>query len=491
MGTPQAAGVKLNDGSSVHMAPYINKVFNRNLEHDSAERLRRVRGEGQCPGPRVAPPPADAIAPGTPFATLVTYNSPSKGKCTSAGVLSLLKSTLEGTTIAHPSAMGLKHTQGAKLSGELLLFSRPNAEVALQWSGRFGPTIDVDAASTTFVDLDITDEGRWEVDPNILNTFIDAAAQDIKYCPVIVAEPYDGVKACELRLANGVRCCLFCDAAVPLRIMLDHVAEHIAKGDAVADARHRGKAEPCGFCGRSTGTCKTMLNGTKVCTNCPYRYSFKYKKALEKRRNVPRKCPVPMCPASPFTWNIKYHLRLVHPSLDPETIEAIDWVAEKQIAWRARKTKAEKGEKVRRITIHMDKEAEEGMGQATTTGDEGGDKYGTQRPTSEADEDWRPERRASDESDGSDTDSLSTTNSSSGGASSTLSECSSDNSSWDSSAKVVVATGHKKVYKKTAKQPRGQGKQVKSGKAPVAASVAQKRQAPKRKPSRDSKRQRK
>ena len=123
----------------------------------------------------------------------------------------------------------------------------------------------------------------------------------------------------------------------------------------------------------------------------------------------------------------------------------------------------------------MDKEAREGMGQATTTGDEGGDKYGTQRPTSEADEDWRPERRPSDESDGSDTDSSSTTDSSSGGTSSTSSESSSDSGSSYSSAKVVVATGHKKVYKKTTKQPRGQGKQVKSGKAPVAASVAQKR----------------
>ena len=188
------ACVKLNDKSSVHMAPYINKVFNSNLEPDSTERLRRVRGEGRCPGPRVAPPPADEVAPGTPFATLVTDNSPSQGTCTSAGVFSLLKCTLEGTR------MGLKHTQGAKLSGEFLLFSRRKAEVALQWSGKFGPTIDVDAASTTFVDLDITDEGRWEVDPNILNTFIDAAAQDIEYCPVIVAEPYDGGKACELQM---------------------------------------------------------------------------------------------------------------------------------------------------------------------------------------------------------------------------------------------------------------------------------------------------
>ena len=34
-----AAYVKLNDESSVHMAPYINKVFNSNLEHDSTEQL--------------------------------------------------------------------------------------------------------------------------------------------------------------------------------------------------------------------------------------------------------------------------------------------------------------------------------------------------------------------------------------------------------------------------------------------------------------------
>ena len=52
----------------------------------------------------------------------------------------------------------------------------------------------------------------------------------------------------------------------------------------------------------------TTLNETKVCTNCPYRYSFKYKKALEKKRNVPRKCPVPMCLASPLTLNIQCHL---------------------------------------------------------------------------------------------------------------------------------------------------------------------------------------
>ena len=233
----------------------------------------------------------------------------------------------------------------------------------------------------------------------------------------------------------------------------------------------------------------TTLNGN-VCTNCPYRYSFKYKKTLEKKRNVPRKCPVPMCPASPFTLNIQCHLQLVHPGLDPKTMEVSDWIVQKQIAWPARKTRAEKGEKVRWITIHVDKEAEEGTGQATTTGDEGGDKYGTQQLSSEADEDWRPKRRKSDGPDGSDTDSLSTTSSSSGGTSSTSSESSSESGSLDGNTKVVVATGHKKVYKKTAKQPRGQAKQAQSGKTALAASSAQQQQAPKRKSSSDSKRQR-
>ena len=47
------------------------------------------------------------------------------------------------------------------------------------------------------------------------------------------------------------------------------------------------------------------------------RVSFEYKKALEKKRNVPRRCSVPMCPTSPLTLNIKCHLWLVHPGLDP------------------------------------------------------------------------------------------------------------------------------------------------------------------------------
>ena len=116
--------------------------------------------------------------------------------------------------------------------------------------------------------------------------------------------------------------------------------------------------------------------------------------------------------------------------LDPKTIGVGDWIVEKQSARYAQKTKAEKGEKVQRIIIHVDKQAEEGRGHATTTGDEGGDKYCTQQcPTCEADEDWRPECRKSDELDASDMDSSRTTNSGSGATSSSSSECSSESSS--------------------------------------------------------------
>ena len=200
--------------------------------------------------------------------------------------------------------------------------------------------------------------------------------------------------------AYDVRCCLFCDVAAPLRIMLDRVVDYIAIGDAMADAWHCGQAEACGFCGRSTRTCNTTLNVTKVCTNCPYRD----KKALERNCNVPWKCPIPMCPASPLTLNIQCHLQLLHRGLEPEPIDVGDWVVEKQIAWHAQKTKTERGQKVRWITIHVDKPAKEGTGHATSTRDEGGGKYRTQWcRASEPDENWRPERCKSHESDGCDT----------------------------------------------------------------------------------------
>ena len=138
--------------------------------------------------------------PRTPFVTLVTYNSMKDGKNTSAGIFSFLKCTMDGTTIAQPCGMGLKHTQGVKLTGEFLSFTKADDnESVLQWSGRFGPTIDVEAINTAFVDLDINSEGKWQVQANVLNTLIDNAAEDIKYCPVIVAEPYSGVKRCPLR----------------------------------------------------------------------------------------------------------------------------------------------------------------------------------------------------------------------------------------------------------------------------------------------------
>ena len=205
-----------------------------------------------------------------------------------------------------------------------------------------------------------------------------------------------------------------------------------------------------------------------------------------------------MCPASPLTLNIRLHLLFVHPSLDPKTIDVATWIVEKKSAQHVWKTHAEKRQKVQRITIHVEKQVEEGTGNATTTGDEGGDKYGAQRRSaSEADEEWCPEPRKSDESNGYNTDSSSTTISSRNVTSCSSSTSSSEGTCSDSSAKVGVATGHKKCTKRlTAKEARGQANQPGHGKtafvAAVAASstsTAQERQAPERKSRCKSKRQ--
>ena len=158
-------------------------------------------------------------------------------------------------------------------------------------------------------------------------------------------------------------------------------------------------------------------------------------------------------PASPFTLNIKCCLRLVHPGLHLETIEVSDWIVETQIAQHARTTKAEKGEKVRRITVHVDKEAEEGTGPQPRVMKEG---------TNMAHNDLqvRPMKIG--------VQSIASPTSSTGPTRTVRqrrilvvvgrplsSGSSSESGSSDSSAKVVAATGHKKVYKKTAKQPRG------------------------------------
>ena len=99
------------------------------------------------------------------------------------------------------------------------------------------------------------------------------------------------------------------------------------------------EAEPRSFCGWANGTCETTLHGAKLRTNCPYRYKFKYKKALEKNCSVPRNCPVPMCTVSPFTLKIRLHLQQAHPLFHASTMDMARWMVEKHGACCIRKPK--------------------------------------------------------------------------------------------------------------------------------------------------------
>ena len=165
----------------------------------------------------------------------------------------------------------------------------------------------------------------------MLNTFMDGAARDIKYCRVITWEPYPVVKRCDLRPPPDVRCCLCCDEPLPLPLMLHHVADHIRPGRPLINAKLVGRGEPCGFCGRSDGGCTTTLNKSRVHTNCQFFYNFKYKRALQKKKsNVPEPCPVPMCAAAPFPLDVGIHLQQAHGSLDASIVDLSSWVVAKE-----------------------------------------------------------------------------------------------------------------------------------------------------------------
>ena len=104
--------------------------------------------------------------------------------------------------------------------------------------------------------------------------------------------------------------------------------------------------------------------------------------------------------------------------------------------------------KEQRCGNHRNKEAEKGTGQATTTGDEQGDQNGTQRRRSEADGDWCPKGRKSNEIDGLHMDSSSTTHSSSGETSSTSSVFGSESGNSENIAKVVITTKYERCTKR-------------------------------------------
>ena len=108
------------------------------------------------------------------------------------------------------------------------------------------------------------------------------------------------------------------------------MAVHVQKGEVVTDPRMRGEAKPCGFCGRSTGTCTTSIVHKKISSTYPCVVPLKHVVAMRKQENMPRECPIPGCSATLWVLDIKTHLARCHPAVAPNTIDLTEWVVVSQ-----------------------------------------------------------------------------------------------------------------------------------------------------------------
>ena len=88
--------------------------------------------------------------------------------------------------------------------------------------------------------------------------------------------------------------------AILLARMRNHVAVHLWKAEVVMDPWMRGEAEPCGFCGCSTGTCTMSVVHKKISSMCPCVVTLKQAMAMHKEENMPRECPILGCTATPW-----------------------------------------------------------------------------------------------------------------------------------------------------------------------------------------------
>ena len=147
--------------------------------------------------------------------------------------------------------------------------------------------------------------GGWVIPMSNLSTFVKIA--HVPNCPHLRAEPYAGVAHTSVRPAKATEFCLFCGVAIALARMRNHVGVHLQKGEVVTDPRMSGEAEPCGSCGRSTGTCTMSIVRKKISSTCSCVVTLKQAVAVRKQENIPCECPIPGCSATP-----PYSIQMTH-----------------------------------------------------------------------------------------------------------------------------------------------------------------------------------
>ena len=135
-----------------------------------------------------------------------------------------------------------------------------------------------------FLDAQMDADGRWLIPVGTLFAFVKAAK--VPNCPQLRAEPSAGVAHTSMRPAEATHFCLFCGAAIALARMRNHVAVHLQKGEVVTDPRMRGEAEPCGFCGRTTGMCTTSIMRKKISSTYLCVVPLKLAVAMRKQENM-------------------------------------------------------------------------------------------------------------------------------------------------------------------------------------------------------------
>ena len=457
----------LKSGKRIHVATFVNDLYNKDVTSSSADRLRRTRGDSAVPMP-LQEDAADGVLPGTPYCSLLTFKPAGGDAVTSAAIFSYVETRVDTKKVRAPSPVDLVACPTAMVVGEYMPF-QDAGDGKLLWTGRYGAEVTVPATAVLFVELQLGPSTRWLVESDTLNAFVDTS-KNITTCPALQAEPYPLVHTTSVRDKVKTKPCLFCGVDIALNNMMGHVTNHFLDGDSLQERAHAGEHPMCGFCGATAGKCSTQLMGKKMSSSCPYFYAFRYGSAVKRHANVPRKCPVALCDATHFTLGMAQHLKCAHPNTD---VVVPDWKVERATVRKAKKVP--KGMSKPMVQVQVESvEVAGAASEVTTTSDGGGDLYGQRRATS-SDSDWCPP--ATDNIDaGSDgsvekEDNESSSDSEPGSSTDTSSSSSTScTSSSTPDGMPVVGTGRTKKYTKTSTR-------ISSTQQPSAKPAAKRRTA--------------
>ena len=298
--------------STMHITQLVNEYFNGNVEHASTDRLQHTAnaarfGHAPTNSDNVALPNTgnvdeDVVTVGAIFLALMTFIWGLHRTC-SMGTFSFSWCTVDGARLYGITKEALATGHAIPVVGQFWPFvATTNDPTLLRWTGCFGPECEFRSSHVVFLDAQMDGIGRWVILVGTLSAFVRTAR--VPNCHQLRAEPYASVAHTNVRPAEAIEFCLFCGVAIAFARMRNHVVVHLQRDEVVVDPNMRGEAEPCGFCGLSTGTCTTSIVRKKISSTCPFVVTLKRAVAMRKKEKMPPECPIPGCSATPWVWNI-------------------------------------------------------------------------------------------------------------------------------------------------------------------------------------------